>query len=159
MVDHTILVLKLVDLEVPVFIVKWSVSFLSDRNDATKYNFKLSSSVNINRSIVQGSGIGPNMFIMLTYDLKAVDTANYLLKFADDYTLLCPEKSPTSAETEMSNITAWAQHNKMVLNLLKTKELVICCPNVRQDSLPPPLPCIERLTDADLLGVIFMERI
>ena len=36
MVDHAILVRKLV-LEVPVFIVKWLISFLCDRNQATKY--------------------------------------------------------------------------------------------------------------------------
>jgi len=47
------------------------MSFLTDRNQATKLGFHLSSKLPINRSIIQGSGIGPTLFIMFAYDLGA----------------------------------------------------------------------------------------
>jgi len=42
---------------------------------------------------MQGSGIGLNLFRMFIHDLKPQDVLNYLLKYADDVSLLCPENS------------------------------------------------------------------
>ena len=78
-VDHAILVRKLQALQVPVFVIRWIMSFLTKRTQATKFGFYLSALLSINRSIVQGSGIGPSLFIMFAYDLKALDVLNYLL--------------------------------------------------------------------------------
>ena len=50
------------------------------------------------------------MFIMFAHDLKPLDTLNYLLKYADDASLLSPEN--TQAELEMTNVTDWARENK-----------------------------------------------
>jgi len=82
---------------------------LSDRTQATKLGFHLSTQLSINRSIVQGSGIGPILFIMFIHDLKPLDILNYLLKYADDASLLCPENSSTSIELEMAHVIDWAQ--------------------------------------------------
>jgi len=94
-VDHTILVCKLFFLKVPVFItpIQWIMSFLINRTQAT-----------INRSIVQGSGIGPTLFIMFAHDLRPLDILNYSIKYADDTTLLCPQISLTTAELEMAHV-------------------------------------------------------
>jgi len=43
------------------------MSFLTDSNQATKLGFHLSSTLPINRSIRQGSGIGPTLFIMFAH--------------------------------------------------------------------------------------------
>jgi hypothetical protein len=75
---------------VPTFIIKWIISFLTDRMQATTFLGKLSPLMEINRSIVQGSGIGRNLFIMFACDLKPIDSWNYLLKYADDSTLISP---------------------------------------------------------------------
>jgi hypothetical protein len=155
MVDHAILISKLSSLQLPPLILNWIVAFLSDRSHATRLDFKLSSYASFNRSIVQGSGIGPTLFIIFASDLKPLDLLNHLLKYADDSTLLCPENSSTSVEAEMNHIMDWARDNKMIVNLLKTMELVFHRPNVGHDILPPPLPTIARVTAAKLLGVHF----
>jgi len=49
--------------------------------------------------------------------------SNYLLKYADDASLLSPQNSPTPVELEMAHVMHWARENKMSLNLLKTVEL------------------------------------
>ena len=57
----------------------------------------LSSSSSINQSIVQGSGVGPILYIIMKSDLVPLSDSNQLFKYADDTTLLVPENSDTSA--------------------------------------------------------------
>ena len=146
MVDHVILARKLYRLQVPVFIIQWIMSFLSDRTQATKLGFHLSTQLSINRSIVQGSGIGPILFIMFIHDLKPLDILNYLIKYADDASLLCHENSSTSIELEMAHVIDWARENKMTVNLLKTVELMVFRrPNISNDLLPSVMSDVRRV--------------
>ena len=41
-----------------------------------------------NRGFVQGSGVGPTLFVILALDLNTLSGTNELIKFADDSTLL-----------------------------------------------------------------------
>jgi len=154
-VDHVILARKLLCLETPVFIIQWITSFLTDRNQATKLGFHLSSTLPINRSIIRCSGIGPLIFIMFAHDLKPLDILNFLIKYADDGTLLSPENSKTSVEIEMAHIINRASKNKMTANLLKTVEIAFHKPNVSHDLLPPVMHSVSRVAVAKLLGVHF----
>ena len=63
-------------------------------------------------------------FITFAHDLKPPDALNYLLKYADDSSLLSPQSSPTPVELEMNSVMDCARENKMSLNLLRTVELV-----------------------------------
>jgi len=65
----------------------------------------------LNWSIVQGSGIGPTLFIMFVHDLKPLDTLNYLLKYADDASLLSPQNYPMSVELKIT--MDWARENEI----------------------------------------------
>jgi len=153
-VDHRILIEKLVSLHVPNFIVRWIKSFLTGRTHATKFNDRLSASAAINRSIVQGSGLGPALFIMFAHDLITLDELNYMLKYADDVTLLNPDNATVSAESEMANIIDWARRNKMAINMIKTKEMIFHRPNPRQIIFPNELDNIQRVNSFKLLGVL-----
>jgi len=42
---------------------------------------------------MQGSSIGPQLYIIMKSDLKPISTYNNLFKYADDTTLLVPEHS------------------------------------------------------------------
>ena len=46
----------------------------------------------INRSIIQGCGIGPTLFVICIIYLKPIGSTNYVTKYADDASLLVPEK-------------------------------------------------------------------
>ena len=59
---------------------------------------------NINRSIVQGSAIGPNSFSVYVADLKALGATNVVCKYADDTTLLVPVVCDVKIEHELANI-------------------------------------------------------
>jgi len=70
------------------------MSFLTNRTQATRLGFHLSSHLPINRSIVQGSGIGPTLFIMFAHDFRPLDILNYLIKYADDTTFFVSSDIP-----------------------------------------------------------------
>jgi hypothetical protein len=54
----------------------------------------------------------------------------------------------------MSNLVRWSTENKLVINLLKTKEMVFHRPNPRLFIPPPPLSVdIESIYVFKLLGV------
>ena len=158
-VNHSILIEKLKSLKLPTFIHGWILNFLTDRKQSTKFNGELSLYSIITRSIVQGSGVGPSLFLIYIADLKTQGKDNRLIKFADDCTLLVPAGSSVSVECEMKSIKEWAILNKMMLNLGKTKEIVFHRPHPRKFSLPPKLTDIEQVSSAKLLGVYFTDQL
>jgi hypothetical protein len=102
---------------------------------------------------VQGSVIGPHAFIVYIADLKARGITNTIIKYADDCTLLVPEMCDVTAEDELAHIKMWCIINKLLLNLIKTIEVVITRPNPRMDLIPDCFPDIERVQCAKVLGV------
>ena len=73
--------------------MNWVCSFLTGRSQVCKANGILSESRKINRSIVQGSGIEPTLYVVVESDLKPLSSQNDIFKFADDTNLLVPENS------------------------------------------------------------------
>ena len=65
-------------------------------------------------------------------DLRALSRSiNKLFKYADDTTLLAPEHTDFTLEDEFQALQSWTDRNKMILNLLKTKEIVFHRPDPR----------------------------
>ena len=84
------------------------------KTGCSRYGGYVSKLASFNRGFVQGSGVGPTLFVILALDLNTLSGSNELIKFADDSTLLVPEDSDTDLETEFNNILAWANTNSMV---------------------------------------------
>ena len=152
-VDHLKLVNRLKQYGLSHSIITWIVLFLADRSQYTKVGGNLSRFQFINCSIVQGSGIGPCLFIIMILNLKAKAATNHMAKYADDATLLVPEITSLSIEEEVLCVQKWACDNKLSINLSKTKEILFHRPNPRSIIVPSPLPNIERVTIIKLLGV------
>jgi len=115
MVNHPVLAHKLPTVlawQVPLFLIQGIMSFLMNWMQATRVGFSfMSSLLQISRSIVWRPGFGPTLFICFAHDLKPQDTLNYLPKYADDSTLLCPQNSNVSLEQEMQHVINWAANN------------------------------------------------
>ena len=86
--------LKLSRLNIPPCILQWISCFLTGRTQQVKYATKLSAFQPINMGIVQGSGLGPTLYIAMESDLKTISKINILFKYAVDNNLLVPEKKP-----------------------------------------------------------------
>jgi len=144
-------------LKLPKCVLNWLISFLVDRSHTTKAAGVESSSLSINLSIVQGSGIGPTFYIILESDLKPVSNVNIVFKYADDTNLLVPEHTDVQLCEEYEAIKLWALRNKMIINVSKTKEIVFRRPNPRVSVDLPALREIEKIKESKLLGVIFSD--
>ena len=107
----------------------------------------------ITQSIVQGSSIGPTLYIIFASDLKLLSAINFLCKYADDKTLMVPENTDISLEDEFRHILHWSVQNKPTLNFTKTKEMIFHRPGPCRFIVPPPPVGIERVTTFKLLGV------
>ena len=90
-VDHVVLVEKISKLNPPKCVLDRLISFLVGRNHTTKTAGVVSRPLPINLSIVQGSGIGPTLYIILESNLKPVSLINIVFKYADDTNLPVPE--------------------------------------------------------------------
>jgi len=78
---------------------------------------------------------------------------NFLMKYADDFNLLVPEKSDVPVEDEMKQIISWSKSNKLSINLAKCKELVFWRPGLKSEFMPSLLPDVVRVTCCKLLSI------
>ena len=113
--------------------MNWIIAFLTDRTQVCKTTDGWFSAMHpITRSIIQEPGIGPTLWIVMASDLCCISDMNLLFKYADDTNLLVPENTNVDLVDEFSNIREWADSNGMVINLHKTKEIVLHRPHPRR---------------------------
>ena len=102
--EHGILFNKLKLLNLPENIIQLVVSLLADRNQFTKVEDKRSFTRIITRPVVQGSVIGPTLFIIFIIDLQPTGQWNHMTKYADECSLLVPKKSDVEICFEFQNM-------------------------------------------------------
>ena len=103
---------------------------------------------------MEGSGLGPLLFLIYILDLRPICKINILCKYADDLSQLCSEHSPSDLVGEFSHIVRWAEAHRLIVNRSKTKEIVFRRPSLRYYIPPPQLMQIEQVEEAKLLGVL-----
>ena len=90
----------------PIF--NWIISFLIDRAQVSKTpNGQFSIMHPITRSILQGSGIGPTLWLVMASDLRCILDINLLFKYADDTNLLVPENTDVDLAVEFGNVLTY----------------------------------------------------
>ena len=120
---------------------------MTDRDQYTKLCDQKSFIRILNWSIVQGSRIGPRLFVIFIFDLAPSAKSNHLTKYADDASLLVPEKTDVQINDEFQNVLKWASQNKLTVNMAKTKEIPIVFhkPNPWNYVPPNPISGIEQV--------------
>jgi len=109
--DHTTLMSKIAELQLRGNIYNWIGSFLSARQQVYRFNGTVSKLESFNLGFVQGSGLGPTLFLVLSQDLNSLSSNNELIKFEDDSTFSVPENSDISMAAVFINVQDWAKHN------------------------------------------------
>ena len=127
-VNHEILLKKLETYGLGSCSLKWFFSYLSNRYQKVSIGPSLSGPEHTYVGVPQGSILGPLLFLIFINDLFLV-IKNDIDFFADDSTIsLAGHNLSTiepSLQNDLKNIEKWCQVNKMIINVEKTKAMVI----------------------------------
>ena len=81
-VRHSSTMAKVAQLQLPDCAHNWLANFLDGH--CTRFNGYTSDLLDVNASFVQGSAIGPGMYVVNAGDLQVVTPGNSLMKYADE---------------------------------------------------------------------------
>jgi hypothetical protein len=125
--SHNILITKLQYLGINGRTLQWFASYLAGRKQCVDIGGVLSDENDIMISILQGSILGPILFLCYINDLfKATNL--FTLMFADD--TFCLKSSHNLPELirevncEINKIAVWFRANKLAVNISKTKYIM-----------------------------------
>jgi hypothetical protein len=106
---------------------EWFASYLSNRAQCVDINGTFSDFLSLDISVIQGSTLGPILFLCYINDFWNASTLFSLL-FADDTTSLAKGKVLIElveyVNTELQKIALWYRANKMAINTSKTKYII-----------------------------------
>ena len=106
---------------------KWFTSYLEGRSQCVDISGNLSNFIELAISVIQGSTLGPLLFLCYINDLWAASSLFSVL-FADDTVSLAKGHNlkdlSTYVNEELRKIANWFRANKMALNVSKTKFIV-----------------------------------
>ena len=123
-VPHCILIKKLKKFGVKNNALEWFKSYLTNRSQCVDINGHISSPKFINISVMQGSILGPLLFLCFINDLHTASKL-FTLLFADDTCCLASGKNLSQlvqfCNEELQKIANWFSANKLAVNVSKCK--------------------------------------
>jgi len=125
--DHTILLKKLEKMGIRGTAYTWFKNYLAGRSQFVDIGGIHSDALNIEISVIQGSILGPILFLCYINDLYSATTL-FTVLFADDTTGLGKGKNlgllTAYVNEELQKISNWLRSNKMAINTSKTKFII-----------------------------------
>jgi hypothetical protein len=155
--NHSIVLEKLSNCNVPKECLMWIASFLENRQQRVLINDTKSSWQNVISGVPQGSVLGPALFAVLISSLTPLHPNSTLVKYADDITLIHNIRGADEdhLQEEFNSICSWSSKNFLPINFQKTKVLDICTKKklVLPMLIGPNGTPIESIKEGKLLGI------
>ena len=133
-VSHNILLYKLNYYGIRGIANEWFKDYLTGRQQYTEANNVLSDIKDIECGVPQGSILGPLLFLIYVNDLEKSTTLP-ILTLADDTTILASGNNiddvTVKLNSELRNVANWLSHNRLLLNIDKSRFMVLAPPNTR----------------------------
>lgn len=137
-IDRNILLNKMECIGIRGLALKWFSSYLNKRSQLVSINNNFSDIREIDYGVVQGSTLGPSLFLIYINNLDKLPITGKLFLFADDTAVIFKgntwDQTFNAAQTDMFLIQKWFSQNVLSMNVLKTKYMPIF---LRQSSEPP----------------------
>ena len=168
-VNHSLLITKILSLNLPLNITHCLNSYLNNRSQSVKVVDSISFPVPVESGVPQGSILGPLLFIIFVNDLASLPlpTNSKLIMYADDIFLLHPLSSTQDLasiqlsliQLSLNLISNWLSINHLQVNPTKSKFIYFSFKHQSSfDSLPSlklgNTP-ISRVYSYKYLGLIF----
>jgi len=135
-----ILLMKMEKMGIKGIALKWFKSYLSNRTQFVDIGGNFSSEKDITTCILQGSILGPILFLIYINDLFHVSTALTLM-FADDTFGLKSDSDINrlimNINQDINKMAIWFKSNKLAVNKSKTKYIIF---RARGKKVPENLP-------------------
>ena len=124
-IDHSILLKKLQSNYLYSDSIALIENYLSNRKQQVLVNSKLSKTRNIVCGVLQGSVLGPLLFLIYINDITSFFQDVKIYQYADDTVISTSEETPVHTNTIISrsleNLEIWCNLNKLTINTKKTK--------------------------------------
>ena len=163
LVDHNLLIAKLLSYGIKSSVLNWIVDFLRNRFQRVKLSSNCYSNfLEVPAGIPQGTKISPWLFLAMINDLNISDSPFFKIwKFADDTNIseIIPRSDNSTLQETILQVSEWSKENKFQLSPTKCKE-----PQVNFTKTPckekPILvkdKCFEIVNSPKVLGVTITD--
>ena len=175
-VNYSVIIRKLHNIGFSKQALRWSLSYLTDRQQFVQVNDTQSQFMDVQFGIPQGSILGPVLFNLYVNDMRnSIQDGFNFHQYANDMTIYqhckpkCLQTCILNMNENMNNLETWAGNCNLLLNEKKTKQTVIAtCQMSRAHNLglstyTPSIKlknkCIERVDNFNLLGTWLNENL
>ncbi|KAK3550825.1 hypothetical protein QTP70_005741 [Hemibagrus guttatus] len=106
---------------------QWISNFLTGRPQAVRMGRHVSASLTLSTGAPQGSVLSPLLYSLYTYNCVATTNSTTIIKLTDDTVVvrLTSDNNKTAYLEAVRNLENWCQRNNLLLNVSKTKELIV----------------------------------
>ncbi|KAK1784329.1 hypothetical protein P4O66_003518 [Electrophorus voltai] len=158
----SLLTTKLGDLGLHTSLCDWISNFLTDRPQSVRVGNCASSTLTLSTGAPQGCVLSPLLYSLYTYDCTATSSSNIIVKFADDTVVvgLISDNDERAYLEEIKHLENWCQENNLLLNVSKTKELIVDCSKKQEQHYQPVRisgTTVERVDSFRYLGVPILQ--
>ena len=147
-----LLMQKLMVMDVNPLIIRWLCSFITDRPQHVMIrsgNASVTSAeLRTNTGAPQGCVLSPGLFTLYTTDCRCTAGGTFQVKFSDDTSLTgLITTSEASYRGAVAGLVQWCDDNHLLLNVAKTKEMVV---DFRRDP-PRPAPLVIKGEEVEIV--------
>ena len=116
----------------------WVLDFLLNRSQVVRVGGLTSGKLVLNTGAPQGCVLSPLLFTLFTNDCRSSHDSVVLVKFSDDTTVsgLISKSDETAYRGEVEGMVSWCEENNLLLNVTKTKEIVVDFRTVKTPTTP-----------------------